>query len=240
MSEKGASRKALCDADIRRRILTMELAPGAYLDEVGLAAHYAISRPPLREVLSQLAGEGFVVLHKNRGAQVSPMTLQTLRTFFQAAPMIYAAVSRLAAAQATKAQIMRLKDTQTLFRKAIRDGDTAERALLNQKFHAIIGEMAGNEFLAPSLERLLIYHTRIGMSFYDARNHRLAEQRRVAADQHDAFISLIECGDVEAAGRLAIDHWELSRAEIERFVAPVGMTLPLGAAPGRNDREKAS
>ena len=240
MSARSISRKARCVEDLRRRILTQDLEPGAYLDEAELAELYEISRPPLREALNQLAGEGYVVLHKNRGAQVAPMTHKTMRNFFMAAPMLYAAVSRLAAENATEAQIMRLKDKQTLFRKAVRDGDTAERALMNQRFHAVIGEMADNEFLTPSLRRLLIDHTRIGMSFYNPRNQSMAEQRNVAADQHDQFIELIEMGDIEGAGQLAIDHWELSRAEIESFVTPAGMHIPLGPALGDVSKKGAS
>lgn len=232
MAEPPLNKKATCAEDLRRRILTLAFEPGSDLDEVELSVHYEISRPPLREVLNQLAGEGYVVLQKNRGARVAPMTHKTLRSFFMAAPMIYAAVTRLAAEHATEAQIMRLKDSQMLFRKAIREGDAAERAMTNQRFHAIIGEMADNEFLTPSLRRLLIDHTRIGMSFYSPRNHSLAEQRDLAADQHDQFIDLIERGDAAAAGQLAVDHWELSRAEMESFVTPVGMKIPLGIAPG--------
>jgi len=240
MAGETISRKAHCLEGLRRSILTQKSEPGSFLDEVALAEAYNISRPPLREVLNQLAGEGYVLLRKNRGAQVAPMTHTTLRNFFMAAPMIYAAVSRLAAEHATVAQIMRLKDTQTLFRKAIRDGETAERALLNQRFHEIVGEMADNEFLAPSLRRLLIDHTRIGMSFYSPRNRSMAAQRSIAADQHDQFIDLIEAGDAEACGQLAIDHWELSRAEIESFVTPAGMRIPLGQAPGNMSQKGAS
>ncbi|SMX36453.1 GntR family transcriptional regulator [Maliponia aquimaris] len=232
MTEGPQSRKARCLDDLRRRILTQALEPGVYLDEVALAETYAMSRPPLREVLNQLAGEGYVVLHQNRGAQVAPMTHKTLRNFFVAAPMIYAAVARLAAQNARPAQIMRLKDTQLLFRKAIRAGHTAERALLNERFHALIGEMADNEYLMPSLRRLLIDHTRISMTFYNPRNAALARQREVAADHHDRFIALIEAGDADAAAALAVAHWELSRAEIESFATPEGMQIPLGHAPG--------
>lgn len=231
MEKDGRSNKAICLEDLRRRILTQDLEPGAYLDETQLADAYSISRPPLREILRQLAGEGYVVLHENRGAQVAPMTHKTLRSFFIAAPMIYSAVSRLAAENAKPAQLMRLKDTQLLFRAAIRDGDTAGRALLNERFHAIIGEMADNDFLTPSLRRLLIDHTRIGMTFYNPRNPALAEQRAVAADQHDQFIALIEAGDADAAADLAIAHWELSRAEIESFVRVPSIQIPLGRAP---------
>lgn len=233
MGELIGNKKSACLEDLRRRILTQDLAPGMNLDESRLAEQYEMSRPPLREVFNQLAGEGFVVLRPNRGAQVAPMTHKTLRNFFVSAPMIYAATSQLAAQHATEAQIMRLKDTQVLFRKAVREGDAASRALTNQRFHAIIGEMADNEYLLPSLRRLLIDHTRISMTFYDPRVPGLAKQRETAADQHDAFIALIETGDAEAAGQLAIAHWELSRAEIERFVSPTSIDIPLGQAPGQ-------
>lgn len=232
MATDTRGRKAACIDSLRRRILTQDLEPGAHLDETLLAEHYAISRPPLREVLRQLAGEGYVVLHENRGALVAPMTHKTLRNFFVAAPMIYAATSRLAAEHARPGQIMRLKDAQLLFRAAIRDGDAAERALANERFHALIGEMADNEYLTPSLRRLLIDHTRIGMTFYDPRNAAMADRRATAADQHDGLIALIEAGDADGAAQLAIAHWALSRAEIEHFVTPAGMTLPLGSAPG--------
>ncbi len=232
MSDGPTTKKAKCLEDLRRRILTEEFEPGSYLDETQLAETYEISRPPLREVLFQLAGEDYVVLHKNRGAQVAPMTHKTLRNFFVAAPMIYAAVSRLAALHGTKSQLMRLKDTQLLFRAAIRSGDAAERALTNQRFHAIIGEMSSNEYLLPSLRRLLIDHTRIGMTFYSPRNESMASQRAIAAEQHDQFIDLIEAGDADAAEALAIEHWELSRAEIQSFVTPQGMQIQLGEAPG--------
>lgn len=231
MKEAPKNKKAWCLEDMRRRILTEDLEPGSYLDESQLAEFYEISRPPLREVLYQLAGEDYVVLTQHKGAQVAPMTHKTLRSFFVAAPMIYAAVSRLAAENATEAQIMRLKDTQLLFRAALRDGKAAEGALMNQRFHAIIGEMSDNEFLMPSLRRLLIDHTRIGMTFYNPRNQALAAQRTLAADQHDEFIALIEAGDGAGAADLAIRHWELSRAEIESFVVPASIDYPLGLPP---------
>ena len=90
VSDDNRSRKANCLEDLQRRILTLDLEPGSYLDETRIAEAYMISRPPLREVLRQLAGDGYVVLHENRGAQVAPMTHKTLRNFFVAAPIAFA------------------------------------------------------------------------------------------------------------------------------------------------------
>lgn len=236
MEPEPRSKKQICFDTLRKQILTEELLPGSYLDEIEVAEIFGISRPPLREVLRQLAGEGYIVLHENRGAQVAPMTHKTLRNFFVAAPMIYAAVTRLAAQYATGAQIARLKECQWVFRQAIRNGDAAERALGNERFHSMIGEMADNEFLTPSLRRLLIDHTRIGMTFYDPRKAAMACVSAEAADQHDQFIALIENGDADGAAALAVAHWELSRTQIENFITPEGMQIPLGRAPGMERR----
>ena len=162
------------------------------------------------------------------------VTADALRNFFIAAPMIYAAVARLAAQHATTAQIQQLKDTQQQFREAIRDGNGTERALLNERFHAVMGEMADNEYLLPSLRRLLIDHTRIGITFYNPRYANLLTQQATAADQHDQFIALIEKGDADAAANLAVAHWELSRVQIESFVTPESIQVPLGTPPGRS------
>ena len=240
MDTDSRSRKTKCIEDLRRKVLTEALEPGVYLDETELAEIYGISRPPLREVLRQLAGEGYIVLHENRGAQVAPMSHKTMRNFFVAAPMIYAATTRLAAENATPAQIAKLKECQWSFRQAIKSGDAAERALGNARFHSIIGEMADNEYLMPSLRRLLIDHTRIAMTFYNPRKLHLAPQRELAADQHDQFIDLIEAGDPDGAAALAVAHWELSRAQIESFVTPESINMPLGRAPGVAETRGAS
>ena len=68
MDTAPVARKTVCIDDLRRRILTQDLEPGSYLDEVEIGETYGISRPPVREVLRQLMGEGYVLLHENRGA----------------------------------------------------------------------------------------------------------------------------------------------------------------------------
>jgi DNA-binding GntR family transcriptional regulator len=220
MAERGAgsSRKNRGYEDLKRRILTCELEPGEYLDETEIASAYGMSRPPMREIFRQLAGEGFLTIQENRGAQVTPMTHKTLRNFFMVAPMIYASVAELAAQHATAAQIARLKAAQVKFRAAIAAGDVAARALLNERFHAIIGEMADNEYLVPSLARLLIDHTRIGMTFYNSGARQFADQQAVAADQHDLMIEAIASRDPKASSALAIAHWELSREQMQHFI----------------------
>lgn len=231
-SSKMASPKEALYEDLKRSILTMKRLPGSDIDEVKLAAEYGLSRTPLREVLRRMAGEGYLDLRENRGAQVSAMTHSTLRDFFLAAPMIYAATTRLAARNATAAQVELLKDVQRRFRAAVDSGKIEERVFTNDRFHALIGEIANNIYLTPSLRRLLIDHARIADTFYRPRSTAMRKNLATAADQHDQMIEAIESGDEDRAAQLAIDHWELSRGMIEMFVTPKGLDAQLGGSAG--------
>lgn len=216
---------------LRMEILSTRMAPGTDIDEAALASAFSLSRTPLREVLRQLAGEGFVILRENRASRVTDMSFATLRDFFVAAPMIYAAVLRLAAQNARPDQVDALRAAQEQFRQALRKGTAVERALANNRFHEITGEMAGNIYLLPSFHRLLIDHARIGTTFYRPQSNEMAENLDAASQQHDEIILAIEAGDDERAGQLADEHWNLSRGQIELFVMPNSLDLPLGRLP---------
>lgn len=215
-----ASSKNMAFRDLKDAILSLAIAPGADLDEARLCDRYGISRTPLREVLQRLAGEGFVTLVDHRGAKVASMDLPVLRTFFQTAPLIYCTIARLAAEHRTPAQLADLRAVQDRFR-----ADKAARPLLNHRFHEIIGQMAANPYLAVSLNRMLIDHTRLSQTFY--RPASAVEEQAVAkaSDQHDAMIAAIEAQDADAAVDLTLQHWDLSRDRIERFVRPDPLPL---------------
>jgi len=225
MADTPRSRKAALLDALRVRVLTQAVPPGSDLDEVLLSDEFGISRTPLREALRELAGEGYVELTPNRGARVSELGHTTLRDFFLAAPMIYGAVLRLAAAHAQPFQISELKQAQEAFRAALARGDVAERALANNRFHAITGDMAANIYLRPSFNRLLIDHARISMTFYGDDQR---DEPGQAADQHDAMIAAIEAHDADSAAQLAEDHWALSRDRIAQFVMPSPLSNRLG------------
>lgn len=219
------TRKQDCLADLRHRILTMEIAPGADLDETALAQLYELSRTPLREVLQRLAGEGYVALAENRGAKVASMDLGVMRTFFQTAPLIYSAVARLAAQNRTAGQLAELRAVQARFSKAVAASDAATMALENHRFHELFGEMAANEYLMPSLRRLLIDHTRLGQMFYRPASTAETLAVRKASQQHDAMIAALERVETGVLVDLTLQHWDLSRDRIERFVRPDPLPL---------------
>jgi DNA-binding GntR family transcriptional regulator len=227
----SADRKTALAQALRQRILFMELAPGAVLDEVALSTEFGLSRPPVREILRQMAGEGYIILEHNRAARVTSMTFDTLRNFFLAAPMIYIATTRLAAGNATPADLNRLHTIQRGFRRAIEEDDVRGRVSSNDEFHLAIGEIARNEYLLPSLRRLLIDHSRIGRVFYQGSSAaaNLRDNLKAAADQHDEIIDAIKQRDSDRAAVIVREHFELSRRNMASYVIPEGVEVPLVA-----------
>lgn len=209
--------------DLKRQILTMELDPDQLLDEVGLSELYGLSRTPVREVFRRLAGEGYLDIQENRGARVAPMNHSTLRNFFLAAPMVYAATGRLAVQNYKPSQLNDLKNTQERFRKASLSRDSLAMVIENNRFHEIMGEMSGNKYLEPSLGRLLIDHARIGHTFFRPRNEEMEKHLILSVEHHDAFIEAIAKHDESAVVDLVFEHWELSRGNMEIFIAPEGL-----------------
>jgi DNA-binding GntR family transcriptional regulator len=228
------SKKEEVYKDLKQRVLTLDLPPGHPLDEALLSEQYELSRTPLREVLQRIAGEGYINLEAHRSATVSSMDLAVMRSFFQSAPMIYAAIARLATEQATSSQIAELKKIQTGFRKSVQKNLASDMSMLNHQFHEQLGVMANTPYLTPSLGRLLVDHTRMSHRFYRARQPSSRKRIDDACTQHDEMIQAIEEHAPAKTVELTIAHWELSRSEMDKYVMPD--SLPMDGIEDTNQR----
>ncbi|BAP44549.1 probable transcriptional regulator [Pseudomonas sp. StFLB209] len=227
-SDISPDRKVVLGDTLRRRILSMELAPGAVVDELALCDEFGLSRPPVRELLRQIAAEGYIELEANRAPRVAAMSHESLHSFFLSAPLIYIATTQLAALHATPAEITRLRTIQENFRQAIEDKDVENRIIYNDEFHLEIGKMAHNDYLMPSLRRLLIDHARLGKTFYRHPTTRdMQQDLELACAQHDQMIEAIEQRDPDTAAQVVRAHFELSRRRMAEYAAPAGVEVAL-------------
>jgi DNA-binding GntR family transcriptional regulator len=213
----------------------MDIAAGCDLDEQSLSTQYDISRTPMREVFQRLAGEGYISLEENRGAKVASMDLSQLRVFFQTAPLIYANIARLAAENRTPDQLADLKAAQKEFHAATQAQNPSDTALANHRFHEIIGEMAHNPYLVASLNRMLIDHTRLSQIFYRPASPHEKVLVGKASEQHDSMIIAIEAKEPAIATDLTLEHWDLSRDRLERFVQPDPLPLDVSTLKDKHN-----
>ncbi|MBS0123509.1 GntR family transcriptional regulator [Thetidibacter halocola] len=208
--------RQLCQADLVRRILTLDLPPGTEMDETRLAAQYGLSRTPLREIFRDLAGEGYVLLSPNRGTRVAPLDFAALRVFFRSAPLVHAAVARMAAEYRTEAQVEDLWSAQ---RACIAATETDAIALADHRFHHVICDMAANPYLAPSHGRLMIDHARltVGTARSSAKKEKKAQKK--AIQHHEALIEAIVARDPDSAVAVTLAHWDLERGRFDGIMA---------------------
>ena len=213
-------RKTACLEQIRMSILTMDIPPGGELDEAALCGRHGISRTPMREIFQRLAGEGYLRLEQNRAPKAASMDMPAMRMFFRTAPTVYAHMARLAAENRRGDEIPPLRAVQDGFRAAAEGDDAGRAALLNHRFHLSLGEMARNPYLLPSLKRMLIDHTRLSQTFYRPDSEDGKARVLKAIEHHDAMIVAVEARESALAVELTLEHWDLSRDMLERFVSP--------------------
>jgi DNA-binding GntR family transcriptional regulator len=82
----GATTAMRVAADLRRRILMGELAPGRRLKIDEVAAICAVSHMPVRGALHKLEREGILELSPHRGAVIRPVDAYFVRNTYDCAP----------------------------------------------------------------------------------------------------------------------------------------------------------
>ena len=83
-------------AELRRAIVTGELAPGEQVLQDALAERFGVSRVPLREALKILEGEGQVTYRPHRGYFVAELDVDDLREVYRIRDLLESEAVRVA------------------------------------------------------------------------------------------------------------------------------------------------
>src|SRR5436309_9497117 len=86
---------------IREMIVSLELRPGAVIDERRLMERLGIGRTPTREALRRLAQERLVEVYPRRGMFVTSVEIHDLASLAEVRLVLESHVARLAAERAT-------------------------------------------------------------------------------------------------------------------------------------------
>jgi DNA-binding GntR family transcriptional regulator len=147
------ARWAQIHAQLRRRILSCELAPGASVSEVALAREYDVSPTPVRDALARLRQEGLVSPANGRSYQVTPISLSDFRSLGDARFVLESGIARIVIAEATRAEIDELEKIARLPHP--RPIDPSELIALNRAFHLAVAQLTNNHRLVAMLAQAL-------------------------------------------------------------------------------------
>jgi DNA-binding GntR family transcriptional regulator len=185
---------------IRGLIVSLELAPGAVIDERSLIERLGIGRTPVREALRRLAHERLVEVYPRRGMFVTGVDVRELARLSEVRVVLEPEAARLAAERATDADRAELA-------ALIADLDSGGDDLmgLDERIHRAVYRAAHNDLLEATLEQYYVLALRIWTIALD-RAHELEE----AVEAHRALLEAINDGDGERAA-------ETMRAHVQNF-----------------------
>jgi DNA-binding GntR family transcriptional regulator len=137
--------------ELRRRILSGELAPGTRLGESALADDLGVSRIPLREAFRCLESEGLLEWTFRRGVRVVGTTAREAEIVEEIRIALELLAVRFVIERRDDETERRLQGFLDDGGKAEREGDMPALADLNRAFHHLLAEGTGS----PLLERML-------------------------------------------------------------------------------------
>jgi DNA-binding GntR family transcriptional regulator len=186
---------------LREKIFARELEPGAWIDELKLAAEWGISRTPLREALKVLAVEGLVTMKVRRGAYVTEMSRDDVSQIYRLLALLESDAAGEVAASASDEQIAELRALHERLEKQARQRDAFFAT--NERFHFKLLEIAGNRWrsqIVADLRKVMKLN----------RHHSLFKQGRIAESlaEHRAIMQALEARDGKRAVRLMRDHFD--------------------------------
>ena len=220
-------------ANLRKRILSLNLVPGSVLDEAGIVQEIGTSRTPVREAVIRLVSEGLL---RRDGRQIVVPTFQVgqLKPFFEAMMLLARATHRMAAERRSAAEMAGIDAARQGFEKEAKSADEVLLNEANHAFHLAISRAADNVFLHESYEAILLQSLRLsrhcfiagGPSEYKQREH----MERIVRDHAD-LCEAIRNRDPDGADRIASAHVDLFRTWLsDQFLGPAPLVADMKLA----------
>lgn len=147
-----AERRSLVEtayAELKRQIITNELAAGAQFLEEELALRLGMSRTPMREAAIRLKQEGLLDVVPRRGFRVTRLSKRGVQETNEVLECLeIRAAERLAARKLPPEELRLLEDAVARMDAALEGDDTMAWAEADYSFHSLLIELCGNAQLA--------------------------------------------------------------------------------------------
>jgi DNA-binding GntR family transcriptional regulator len=184
---------------IRGLIVSLELPPGAVIDERQLMQRLGLGRTPVREALRRLAQEQLVEVFPRRGMFVTNVDVRDLARISEVRLALEPEAARLAAERATE------EERDALAELGDRIKREADLMGLDEQIHRAVYAASHNDLLEKTLGEYYVLALRIWTIALDR-----AEDLEDAVEAHRDLIQAIVVGNGERAA-------DIMRAHVEDF-----------------------
>jgi len=186
-------------SELRDRIVTLRIPPGAPLAEEALGRELGLGRTPLREAIKRLALESLVVVFPRRGTFASEINITDLSAISDVREQLEGHAAYRAAQRITPAQQDELR--ALIDELAAARDDPAALMALDARIHRFIHRAAANPYLEDTLAR----YFNLSLRIWHLALERLPDLAG-RVHEHGAMLEAIAAHDPERARAIMIDH----------------------------------
>jgi DNA-binding GntR family transcriptional regulator len=213
--ERGVTVGERITDDLRARILTGDLQPGARIVVDQLRQHYNASHIPIREALRSLGAEGLLVHVPNRGTHVANLSLAELNDMYEVRLLLEPVLVIRASQKKTQWQIAAASDAL----ERMRTTDPLAEPLTFQRAHRDFHSALVLPACTPTMRRVLdpIWNS---VQRYLIVLYSRPYVAPLGGVEHEEIFSAWTAGD-EACGQLLCRHLQTAQEEL---ASPLGQT----------------
>ncbi|AOD21716.1 MULTISPECIES: GntR family transcriptional regulator [Rhodococcus] len=186
---------------IRSAIVRGALGPGEQLGEAELAAHFQVSRGPLREAMQRLLSEGLLYSIRNRGIFVTELTFDDVVDIYRSRWVIEGGALDLVLEGRREQTWKALEPAIEEMRTAAEREDATGVSDGDRRFHEILVASADSPRLVRAARTLLV-ETRMCLGALQTTYPDL----HVQVDEHVVLREAIRTADREEVRRLLDEH----------------------------------
>jgi len=209
---RGAPRGLLADRayrELRDRLVTLRIAPGAPIDEDLIGRELEMGRTPVREAIKRLALENLVTVFPRRGTFASDINITDLAHISDVRAQLESHAAYRAAERITDAQREELRGLLEELQASRGTDDLESLMELDARVHRFIYRCAANPFLEETLGRYFNLSLRIWCLVIDRLPHLFAR-----VHEHQDVLLAISAGEAERARDILAAHIATFEREI--------------------------
>jgi GntR family transcriptional regulator of vanillate catabolism len=222
----GASQAVKAQLKLREMILAGELPGGARIAELTIVEKLGVSRTPIRAALMRLEQEGLLEALSGGGYAVKTFSERDVAEAIELRGTIEGLSARIAAERGAapvlinEARECLAQVDQLLARKSLDDEGFSRYVHLNERFHALLSEMAGSTVIARELERVssMPFASASGFVVVQANSPRARDMFIVAQHQHTQVLDAIERREGARAEAIMREHSRIAQRNLSEAV----------------------
>lgn len=194
---------------LKKDIMTLMLRPGDAISAAKIAERYQVSRTPAREAIVKLEKDGLVDIYPKSKTLISKINLDRAKQEWFVRRSLEISIVDDFMIGCTEETIHKLEKNLEVFSKSLYPIASYEYYMLDQEFHSIIYEAAGQYWAEFIINSLITHYNRmrfiIGFTD-DIRQKTYQEHERIveAAKSHNADL-MRETLDIHIQGTILKD-----------------------------------